>query len=195
MTEEPLTIFEVGCGDFSSLYTLSFWKNLKNKIHLFEPNQFYFHELEKRVCYHPNVTLHKEALYDYNGQVEMYLYGERSYIKGINSKFLQDKVSYYYDLPDYYLEVVDCKKIDFFDKGDINILNLYCEGAEFYCLKHLISRPEIIFLELQSENYVNPHKLEILMWMKNNHYNMADSFKGLKIFCNMRKPKLDLDKK
>ena len=46
------------------------------------------------------------------------------------------------------------------------------EGSEWFVLKHLISRPKIVIIEMQNsdETYKNPFFNEILNWFKENNY-------------------------
>ena len=55
-------------------------------------------------------------------------------------------------------------------RSDIDILCVDTEGAEWFVLKNLISRPKIITLETHGIRYTNPYLSEIMQWMKDNNY-------------------------
>src|SRR5262249_53222350 len=59
---------------------------------------------------------------------------------------------------------------DMIDSGDIDILLVDVEGAEYFVIKHLRSRPKIIVLETHYGNYRNPYMSEIDHWMATNDY-------------------------
>lgn len=56
------------------------------------------------------------------------------------------------------------------------MLLLDMEGSEYFALKHLISRPNLIVIEMQdaAKKYKNPYFDEILNWFTENKYQ----FKG-----------------
>jgi hypothetical protein len=58
--------------------------------------------------------------------------------------------------------------LDSIDPADIDILLVHVEGAEYYVIKHLLSRPKIIVLETHYRNFVNPYMREIDHWMAGN---------------------------
>jgi FkbM family methyltransferase len=59
---------------------------------------------------------------------------------------------------------------DTIDPEDIDILLVDVEGAEYFVIKHLRSRPKIIVLETHDGNYINPYMSEIDHWMATNDY-------------------------
>ncbi|TWW08798.1 hypothetical protein E3A20_20690, partial [Planctomyces bekefii] len=46
------------------------------------------------------------------------------------------------------------------------------EGAEWFCIKHLVSRPKQIVVEIYNDlgTYINPHLFEIAEWAAANGY-------------------------
>ena len=68
---------------------------------------------------------------------------------------------------------ITSRKIEEIDPGNIDVLYLDCEGAEWFALKNLISRPRIIQIEMQGKTYKNPFFNDIIKWMKNNNYELS----------------------
>lgn len=65
---------------------------------------------------------------------------------------------------------VPCIVFSSIDKGDIDLLSIDIEGAEWYVLKHLISRPKVISIETHGKFYTNPFIKEIEKWIHENEY-------------------------
>jgi len=67
---------------------------------------------------------------------------------------------------------VQVRKISEYDTGNLNMLVMDAEGAEWFAIKHLISRPDIITVEMYSPGiqYTNPFEKEIREWMVANNY-------------------------
>lgn len=62
---------------------------------------------------------------------------------------------------------VEAVRFSDLDDGRIDVLNLDCEGSEWYVLKHLVSRPELIQIELYRKH---GHFDEITAWLAENGY-------------------------
>ncbi|MFA6433023.1 MAG: FkbM family methyltransferase, partial [Candidatus Paceibacterota bacterium] len=67
---------------------------------------------------------------------------------------------------------VQVARMSQFDTGDIDLLRVDTEGAEWLCLKHLVSRPKQIVVEMFNDlaTYINPHLYEIEEWCRLNGY-------------------------
>lgn len=62
---------------------------------------------------------------------------------------------------------------DTIDPGDIDVMSLDVEGAEWSVLKHMISRPRMIFVELRWRmGWKNTFLDEILEWFRGNGYHL-----------------------
>lgn len=59
---------------------------------------------------------------------------------------------------------------DTIDDGTIDLLSIDVEGAEWYALKHLASRPSVISIETHGARYRNPFLREIAGWMRSRGY-------------------------
>lgn len=59
---------------------------------------------------------------------------------------------------------------DKIDNGKIDIICIDIEGFEYAVLKNMISRPEIIQIEMKWNKYINPYYTNIRGWMEMNGY-------------------------
>ena len=85
-------------------------------------------------------------------------FGSCSYILGSNSPIVQNpanSLEFIDGLPRFKVQSKTIKEID---NGKIDILLLDCEGAEWFILENLISRPYAISIELfDGQYYKNPN--------------------------------------
>lgn len=91
----------------------------------------------------------------------------RSYLRGISSPILQNGREH--DI--HWTTRVPGVPFSYIDPSDIDILLLDMEGAEWYAISTMVSRPHLIFLEWEhTDIYKNPFQSDILAWMKEHHY-------------------------
>lgn len=102
---------------------------------------------------------------------------EGSYISDLDSCFTKDNkppTEILCNLPTTKDEAIAVNGINFasVDDGKIDLLAVDTEGAEWFVLKNLKSRPAMICLETHLSNhaYVNPHIDKINKWMADNGY-------------------------
>jgi FkbM family methyltransferase len=152
------------------------------EVHLFEANPKNCEDLAKNLEKRDNFFIYNCAIGDYEGDVDFVLDGDSSYVKNINSPTEQCADKNHID------SLITIKipifKISTFDKGNIDVLFIDIEGSEYFVLKHLISRPQSITIELDNEGngYVNPYLKEILQWMKDNDYYLKERIHGDGVF-------------
>jgi len=110
------------------------------------------------------------AVWDKEETVTLYRSNSSTFLSGINESpaIVNDN----YKLNDKDSFTVEAKLFSAFDAGDIDILSIDIEGAEWFVLKHLISKPKLINIELRAGKYVNPHKNEIEAWLIKNNYKL-----------------------
>lgn len=179
MKINPKVIFEVGTGAIESTKCLKYFCS-DIKCVLFDPIKKFTNDLSEIVIKNNcnNVTIHNCAIGDYNGEIDIHSNLEASSIITIdNPSFQMGNKEGYLNSSAYKGVIrVPCFTIDQFDKGNIDILYIDTEGAEWFCIKHLISRPQIIHVEMYMNNkqYINPFEKEILEWMKINNYKLVD---------------------
>jgi len=58
------------------------------------------------------------------------------------------------------------------DDGSIDVLSIDIEGAEWFVIKHMVSRPTVLSVETHGNMYDNPFHREILSWMDTNGYEI-----------------------
>lgn len=140
------------------------------KSTLVEADPEYVLKIKEYFISYSNVNLFPYAVWDTNGFINLNKADSSSFIDGlktspaiVNDKYLSDnkkKIS------------VEAKTFDKIDDGTIDLLSIDIEGAEWFVIKHLLSRPDIISIETHWKNYSNPHLKEINEWMKNNNYEI-----------------------
>lgn len=120
---------------------------------------------------YPWAEVFQLAISDHNGKANLRKLRGSSYIKGIkwspafkafpNKARRAGKVS------------VRTVKFDTVDDGKIDILNLDCEGSEWFVLENMRSRPFLLQIELYAEHgYYD----EITAWLIENNYELAGTW-------------------
>jgi FkbM family methyltransferase len=162
-----VAIFEIGVGPIELCRSRPYWD--KFECVLFEPVTAYYEEIIKASKDFINVQVHDIAIYDYTGECILFECGIQSFIQGLNSPYLQLNSN-----SGITEKSCKCAKISDFDKSDIELLFLDIEGAEWFVLKHLISRPKKIIIEMELfSRYKNPFSKEIQGWMAVNNYQQT----------------------
>ena len=163
-------LYEIGVGHLGVAYGALLWDNPEWEVVMFEPHPVYYKDILNAIIDKKNATVHNVAIGDFNGEVEFFEKETSSFIKDINSPILQTGHSTEQSLNSFAVQV---KKISEFDNGDIDYLRVDTEGAEYFVLKYLKSRPEIINIETHGDNaqFINPYLYEIEEWMEKNNYS------------------------
>jgi FkbM family methyltransferase len=164
-----MNVFEIGVGNPNICRT---GHDLSNECWLFEANPHIYQQLVQAYGNRKNFHIHNIAIADYDGEIEFSCNGDSSYISDVRSPASFGSKEY---LDTFEKIKVQCKRICNFEKEiKIDILLLDMEGAEYFVLKHLISRPKSIIIEMQSSNraYINPYYNEILKWLNENKYEL-----------------------
>lgn len=117
-----------------------------------------------------HITLHPVAVYDEEGTIEMVQRNASTFI-GVLPKS-PALVNDAYELAEQDKYTVATKKFSQMDDGSIDLLSVDIEGAEWYVVKHLVSRPTVISLETHGKYYLNPYLKEISDWMQANQYQI-----------------------
>lgn len=120
--------------------------------------------------HHPNISVVHAAIADKTGETVLFEVNASSYIGGIDSPARVND-GFKENADD--ARVVPAMTIDEIDDGTIDVLLADCEGSEWFCLKHLKSRPRLIIFELSGQGYVNPYAKEILDWMTREGYDVG----------------------
>lgn len=157
------TVAEVGVGpaDISCLQWFTAAGPQPNcaRILAVEPNPEFWPQVEQRPDAH-NVSLIKAAVGAEPGRARLHLRGGSSALEGT---FMQP------DTPAIEVEVMPWKHLD---DGQIDVLNLDCEGCEHHVLENLISKPWIIGIEAWPHD---PHRRSNLEWLVTHGYRLRAS--------------------
>jgi FkbM family methyltransferase len=151
---------------------------------LIEANPLCIKNIEKEFGGKPNVKIHNKAIFDRTGEICLYNRGQ----KPDASAFISELSSSPSLVNDNYKknenDKLKCEAVtfDLLDPGDIDILFLDIEGAEWYAIKNMKSRPKIISVELSGINYTNPFKNKIESWMIDNKYILLGQLDGDFVF-------------
>lgn len=154
------------------------------KTILIEANPLCIKDIKEEFGSKDNVEIHNKAIFDRVGEISIYNRGKNPDASAFISEL---PVSPSITNDDYKKNENDKLKceattFDLIDPGDIDILFLDIEGAEWYAIKTMKSRPKIISVELSGINYVNPFKSEIEAWMLENNYTLLGELDGDFIF-------------
>lgn len=137
---------------------------------LVEPDPRSIKLIEERFSKQNNVTLHKVAVYEYDGQIKLAQREASTFASFLDASpaIINDG----YELNESDTFVVDAKRFDSIDDGTIDLLSVDTEGCEWYVIKHLVSRPWVISVETHGGIYTNPNLKDIDAWMKSNGYSV-----------------------
>lgn len=135
---------------------------------LVEADPNYAQNLRNFFSENKNVEIIEAAVFDYNGTVDLYRRESSTFIGAVESSpaLVNDK----YQLSDE--DKFTAKSILFseIDKGNIDLISIDIEGAEWYVLKYMKSRPLVISIETHGKYYINPNIDKINRWMTDNNY-------------------------
>jgi len=164
----PCVIWEVGANHPNQVHVAPLIGDAWS-VQLFEPHPYFAGELRKHFAAENKVTLHEVALSDPNGPRVLRDDGCSSYLDGVASPRASVGV------PPGGTVGVLCRTVDYYDRGDIDLLAIDTEGSEWPVIKGLVSRPRLICVEMGWQHYLNPHADEIRVWMNAKGYRLAET--------------------
>lgn len=169
MINGKICIAEVGVGPLPMAYGALIWDRPDIHMLMFEPNPIYYKEVLAAANNRTNVELYNVAIGDETGRLKLYDEGTSSSLEGVASPFAQHHKKDPNTKPFF---EVDVRRLSDYDKGQIDILRVDTEGAEWFCIKHMVSRPKQIVVEIYNDlgTYINPYLYEIEEWAKINKY-------------------------
>lgn len=175
MFNNKLVLAEIGVGPVGMAYGALFWDRPDIHVMMFEPHPVYYKQLVEAAGKRDNVQIFNVAIGDFNGVTSFYDEGTSSFIDGVASPTAQHKGQI--ERNQYEVKVAT---LDKFDVGQIDILRADTEGAEWFALKHMISRPREIVLEMYNgvATYINPYLFEIEEWANKNGYKKKSISRG-----------------
>jgi FkbM family methyltransferase len=116
------------------------------------------------------VRIYPFAVWDKSGFITLNKASSSSFVDGlsaspaiVNDKYISDSENKI---------TVEAKIFSEIDDGTIDLLSVDIEGGEWFVIKHLISKPDVISIETHWKNYTNPYLKEINEWMNKNGYKI-----------------------
>ena len=159
----PKHILEVGIGPLRVCRSSKYWR--RSRCPLIDAHPKFCRAAKHASRRKPFVTVHRAAIMDNPGHVNLVTFGDgASYVEGEPGRRNGKRGP---------LTPVMGYRISRFDDGTVDVLFCDVESCEWYVLKHLVSRPRLISLEMyrwKEPSYRHPHLEEILDWLKTNHY-------------------------
>lgn len=140
------------------------------KVLMFEAKKQYADDAKRVFGMYDYVKIYNVAIFNENrDKLKLYDRNASSFIEGlqapnvVNSGYKPNEAHAFY---------VEARTFDTYDDGDIDILTCDIEGAEWFMLEKMISRPKILCLETHHKKlgYRNPYMNNISKWLNNNGY-------------------------
>ena len=162
-----------------------FWKDCRlvqqindsKKVILVEPLLRCVQDLYANIKDKKSTILYPVAVTDKIGSTIIFDEGPSAFVEEVRG-YAPCHQNGYYDVPNsrqispHEILRVPTVTFDVVDPGNIDVLLIDTEGAEFFVLKNLISRPKIIAVETHSGNYKNAYMNQIFDWMNSNNYSI-----------------------
>lgn len=117
-----------------------------------------------------NVQIVEAAVYDYSGSVSLYRREASTFIGEVTSSPALINDNYILSDEDRF----EARSILFseIDNGKLDLISIDIEGAEWFVLKYMRSKPKVISIETHGKYYVNPNIDKISEWMEKNGYKI-----------------------
>jgi len=166
---KPDVVCEVGVFSPESSYIKNLIPEAK-KVLMFEAQKNHADAIISVYGGYDYVSVYNVAIYKENlDSIKLYCKNEAAFIEGLESP---EVVIMKYIPKDSDAFYVPARTFDNYDDGDIDILAVDIEGAEWYVIEKLKSRPAIICLETHYKPplYVNSFMKEIDNWLIENDY-------------------------
>lgn len=137
---------------------------------LVEPEPETVLKIKQYFADYPNLKLHQVAVYDYTGKLSLSKANASTFITELPLSPALANDGYTFDSSKNF--EVDCVVFSEIDNGKIDFLSIDIEGAEWFVLKNLVSRPNVISIETHGKFYKNPYLDLIIGWMRENRYSI-----------------------
>jgi FkbM family methyltransferase len=175
----PAHVAEVGVWhpDTSNIYQ---YIQAGIKTTLIEPDPESIKLIKAEFANKANVLLHEVALCDFNGQVELCKRQSSTFVSTLSSSpaLVNDNC----DLQTSDKFSVEARIFSEIDDGSIDLISIDTEGSEWFVIKNMKSRPNIISIETHGGMYTNPYLHELLNWMQKNNYRLWYKDKSDSVF-------------
>ncbi len=140
------------------------------KTLLIEPDPESIGLIKKEWGQRKNLILKTFACTDFDGTIELHKAGSSSFVS--SSKKSPAIVNDSFDIKKNISTKVDAKMFSSEDPGDINLISIDTEGSEWFVIKNMLSRPDVICIETHGGYYINPYIKEIKKWMDEYNYTL-----------------------
>ncbi|MDX9740929.1 MAG: FkbM family methyltransferase [Gammaproteobacteria bacterium] len=114
------------------------------------------------------VSIMPYAIWDEAGHVSLYRTNSSTFVSSLDASPALVNDGYVPDERDSFR--AEARLFSDIDDGTIDLLSIDVEGAEWYVLKHMRSRPKVISLETHAAEYRNPFMAMIARWMREHGY-------------------------
>lgn len=111
-------------------------------------------QIETTFAQLPNVTLHPVAVWDTSGTLKLSKAASSTFATELPTSPALENDRYRISSATTF--EVPCVQFSALDDGSIDLLSIDIEGGEWYVLKHLRSRPQVLSLETHGKCYSNP---------------------------------------
>ena len=165
---KPTSVVEVGVYIPETSNVINFIEE-GIKTLLIEADPKTVEKIDSRFGSFKNVTCKQVAVFDYNGTVKLAQRASSTFISSLKSPAVVND-RYTIKAEDEF--EVQAVTFDTLDDGHIDLLSIDIEGAEWFVLKHMKSRPAIISIETHGKYYINPYLKEIDQWINSNTYKV-----------------------
>ena len=164
---EPYHICEVGVWH-PKTSNIKYYIEKDIKTLLIEPDSESIALIKKEWGDKKNLILKTFACTDFEGTIDLHKAGSSSFISSCNNSpaIVNDS----FDIKSNISTKVDAKKFSSEDPGDIDLISIDTEGSEWFVIKNMLSRPNIISIETHGGYYINPYINEIKQWMTEYSY-------------------------
>lgn len=164
----PISVVEVGVYIPETSNVINFIEDGVKTL-LVEADPKTVEKIETRFGSFRNVVCKQVAVFDYNGTVKLAQRASSTFISSLKSPAV---VNDSYTIKEEDEFEVPAITFDTIDDGKIDLLSIDIEGAEWFVLKHMKSRPAVISIETHGKYYINPYFEQIDQWMKANGYKL-----------------------
>ena len=164
---EPYHICEVGVWH-PKTSNIKYYIEKDIKTLLIEPDSESIALIKKEWGCKKNLILKTFACTDFEGTIDLHKAGSSSFISSCNNSpaIVNDS----FDIKKNISTKVDAKKFSSEDPGDIDLISIDTEGSEWFVIKNMLSRPNIISVETHGGYYINPYINKIKQWMTEYNY-------------------------
>lgn len=118
----------------------------------------------------PLAEVIEAACADSAGTLPFYHRGQTSFLIGLEHTPALDVDKHV--IQDQNIHQVQALTFNTIDPGNLDIVAIDTEGAEWFVIKHMISRPKLLIVETHAPSwkYINPYLTEITDWTRTNGY-------------------------